>query len=302
MTSRARVAVHGPTMTTMERAPLYYTPSGKVPTAGAIKLFAVGVPVMAAIGLAYGVASSYLSFHFLLGALCLFGGVVAVATAAGLLLQWGRVRNRGFNVAATVLLSLVALYGNWIGFLWAYSGWGFFLVSPVAIADAMGVVLRETGGGWLSIVLWIVEAAALTLVPVLLSHEIDKPYCEVANAWTAEETDVARLVLREDLRRALEAGDFDALVHAAPADFSNSEAIPPVFMALDVYRSPRDDGEHFVTVNRCVLKVDDEAKVEVEKTPLVRFLRVPRDVLERLPQTDDEPFQAALEKFTLYNS
>ncbi len=281
---------------------LYYQPSGKVPTAGVVKVFAVGVPLMVADGLVYGIASSYLSFNLLFGAVVLCGGAISVAVAVRMLLQWGQVRNKAFDVAATLALALVAAYFNWTGYLWAYSGWGFFLVNPLEIVDAMGVVLRETGGGWLSIALWVVEAAALIGVPLMMIGENLRPYCEVANAWTEEREDVARLVLREDLRRALEAGDFDALSNAAPADFSDFEHIPTVFMSLDTFRSPRDDGEHFITVNRCVLSVGDEAKVEVEKTPLVEFLRVPFDVLERLPETADEPYEAALEKFQLYSS
>ncbi len=281
---------------------LYYQPSGKVPTAGLLKVIAVGVPVAAVVGLVYGIASSYLSFNLLFGAVVLCGGALAVAVSVRMLLQWGQVRSWAFEVAATIALSLIAVFFNWTGYLWAYSGWGFFLVNPVEIADAMGVVLRETGGGWLSIALWVVEAAVLIGVPVMLIGENQRPYCEVANAWTEEREDVARLVLREDLRRVLESGDFDALINAAPADFSDFERMPTVFMAVDTFRSPRDDGEHFITVNRCVLTVGDEAKVEVEKTPLVEFLRVPLDVLERVPETDDEPYAAALEKFQLYNS
>ncbi len=204
----------------MPPAPVYYEPRGQLGPR-----IALAVPVGAALGVAYAVASCLVTQVFEAPPLFvlvtpLFGG--ALAAASRWVADRAQVRSRRGRLALAVVTSAIALYASWQAYLVLSDlpGLDFtptWAMSPAKLGHGLAE-LASRNGRW-SWVWWLAEVAIVESMIVYLMRAVDieVPFCERCHAW-AQVVVTFELADRETrtAEARLLAGDAAALATMTP--------------------------------------------------------------------------------------
>jgi len=201
----------------------YYKPSGKSNALSFVITLLVSVLAAAVLGFGLGATTLHLPFVYFTVIL-----VVLAAFGVGIVISFTGKMTKLMSTKAVVIIafisSLVAVYANWVGYLYTFPDLNNPIVlNPVNQLDWLqdfakhGVwsVKSFTPKGGVLYAFWGVEALIIIVVPLLAaSSYLDTPFCEACNRWIEEKTAISNLEHVTDPEAVIadvERGNFDPI-------------------------------------------------------------------------------------------
>lgn len=260
----------------MQNTDRYYQESGSLNANGALATVAATVLSAAVLGLLYGIISfvNPLIYVNFLGAIFMGIGIALVIGKVG---YWGKVRNSKVIMVTGLLAGIVSLYAAWVGWLFALTEFGMWILNPVDMLSLMEVLSIEgiyeifgfapTGGTLYAI--WGVEAVII-LGGTFLNAQGSvgrQPYCEECEDWTNEQILLQSLTPvsnRSSFISALERHDFQPLM-----GLEVTSNVREHRTRVSVHRCSGCSGSKYLSVDAVQLKWDDDGKPSEEVNPIV---------------------------------
>jgi len=273
----------------------YYRHSGRLPVWGVAVALGAGVPVGVGLGIAYAYAVVFLPFVLAHLMLALLYGSLLGAVAAGIVRRVGG-RSVAVTLAITAAITLVSYYASWAGWLHlvierggkAVPIWEL-LSRPVATVGLIDWYSRQ--GIWaltgepsdrpIVLFCWAVEAVLIFGVALWTARgrASDVPYCEACKRWCVAAV-LPNLRRPEDLgeiRRRMEAGDFDYLIGLGRREADAIAWIEPVH-----HSCPTCGGVNTLTLSEVHLEKGPKGLVGRSEKVIVNKLVVDAEVVGRL--------------------
>lgn len=286
----------------MDTASLYYRPSGKLqPSAPVAILVGVGL-VAAVLGFAYGLADFFVPFIYANILLCVGLGALTGVTIERLAIQT-HVRNPGVAALFGVACGAAAIYAAWVGWLFALTDYHLIwspldiaqLIPEIAEVGVWGLSSGSPVNGLPLYGIWLAEAGLILGFATVLPYTNlrKKAYCESCGEWLTDMTAVGPFEAVPDakaFRTRLEQGEFAALGELKPIDDA-----APNYSMLDLWRCPRCDQLHLLTIRCATVTTDKQGKQQRQEQVVVRHMLIDREsrdlILELKPQTpaDETP-------------
>lgn len=208
---------------------LYYQHSGNYSGSAILVSLLGGAAAALVLGFVYAYVILYCPFVYINFFATLFYGA-AVGFVAASLLKRQHARNGGVAVAVGLGLGLLAIWAQWVAWIFALLGQSDLERDLLGLALNPGIlweVIREVNnvgawtlkgstptGGFLWAI-WAVEALMLVgaVVFVAKSSMDAEPYCESCGSWCKEEDNVAQVQTcdPEELKRRMESKDLGFL-------------------------------------------------------------------------------------------
>jgi hypothetical protein len=274
----------------------YYRHSGAVPPTGILLAAILGTPTALILGALYGYGVYHIPYIYLNLFLTLALGFL-VGTMTGLGAQLGNLRNDTVVKGLGVILGLVALYANWVAWIYAASEQTILTFEPPAIV----AILREAAidGVW-SIFdwfptgpflygFWLLEAAAVLGVSVYAAwfRIGNVPFCERCRKWLDKPLTIGPLapIFEIDrIRTSLEQGDARGLDELEPGLAEGG-----FYTDIELRQCPKCLQFHLLTVNSCKVTVDKKGKSSIKTEAIVRNLIVDSSMYEKLKRKSAVP-------------
>lgn len=209
---------------------VYYRHSGYFTAPGILVSLFVGALATLVVAFVYAYVILYCPFIYInFFATLIYGG--AVGFVAATLLKKQKVRSTQAAVAVGVLLGLVAVWAEWVVWMYGFLGraevernlLGLFFV-PSALW-ALILQVNEVGAwtlhgsdavtGWPLWMIWGLEAAVIAGTAIFAAVAVmdGEPYCESCGTWCEEEKNIAELKTCDpgELKRRVESKDLGFL-------------------------------------------------------------------------------------------
>lgn len=277
--------------------------SGETPVQGVLLLVLAAVVMGVAGPVIYTWITVYISL-IPLGALTLFGVLVATGVLLGYVGRAGHLRNPKLVGRIGFISGLYGLYVSWVSYLYFFSttrlGWSLLVYHPGEVWSAI-LSLAQIGpwslyeiwtpGSTVLAILWSAEALAfLSIPPLLASSGISQTaYCEHCQEWLDGEPDqVLRESLNDNFRagEALRNGDLSPVEELDEYREGDSRGT-----RLEFRRCPSCRESHTLTVIDFGPLEDDETPMGVRGTQVGPVLELTKRGWERLGEQSGVEFE-----------
>ncbi len=258
----------------------YYRLSGRFGPVGIITMTVIAGAAALVLGFVYGLISLYNPFvyvNFLLT--CGLGFAVGFCVSRGG--RKGKVRSAGLTGLWGVLIGMVAVYANWVGWLLARSWWDLQVLRPSHLLHVVGEVAERGAwsiGGWtptgaVLYLLWLAEAGIIVVVSGYVAHRTtaDAPFCETCEQWARSATlsPYEMSGRADDIVQRLEQGEYEAL-----AGFAKAPAGTNPHVEFDLVSCPSCEGFRLLTIRLVTEVVKSKKQTERTQREIVKNLIV----------------------------
>lgn len=261
----------------------FYRHSGQFGPVGVVMMLGFGVCTGAVAGAIYGALTYSIPFVYLN-----FVGTAGVAVATGgtvsLGATVGKVRNPILCGLAGVTAGVVALWGAWVGWIYAFSTnaeAGVILLRPSVLWNTMVALGREGVWGFVSSKpvkglelygIWIAEAVTIVGGAAYMAYVciLGKPFCERCRRWVSNKTKLPELYppQNEHVLDGLLTGDVSGVLRLGRGREGG------MHIQVEVRGCGTCDQMYIANISVVAESTDKKGRTETKTTPLVRNLRL----------------------------
>jgi hypothetical protein len=276
----------------MKHANKYYKHSGKFGLMGPIYMLIFGALGMLVLSAIYGYAIYYIPFIYLNFLITLgFGACVGILIGYGGKL--GKVRNSGLLLIFGLFFGLLAEYGGWVSWVFAFSNQQALALQPLEIFAAAMLVGHEgawsifgwTPTGAALFTIWGIEAIMIIGTSTLASWGVvsSTPYCEHCNRWVEDRNSITPLepiVDPDQFKSKLERSGAEVVKALKKINAGND-----AYTQLDLINCPSCEYSYYLSLKSINVEVDSKGKENKDENDIVENYILTTDSYRTISQS-----------------